>query len=90
MSGASNSGSGASSPAGSTAGFTTPETGRALIHDAQLKQLAERLGQLEESFPGFGLELVASLPGLPEDDLRTIISILSAHRRTLVAVSSAG
>ena len=53
-----------SSPAGSGAGFSTPETGRDLIHAAQLDQLRDRLGQLEESFQGFGEELKAALPGL--------------------------
>ena len=53
-----------SSPAGSGIGFSTPDTGRDLIHAAQLDQLRDRLGQLEESFQGFGEELKAALPGL--------------------------
>ena len=68
MSVASDSPSPGSSPG---VGFSTPQAGRDLIHAAQLEQLMEQLkaqlGQLDESFPGFGSELQASLPGLPED-----------------------
>ena len=57
-----------SSPAGTGVGFSTPDTGRDQIHAAQLAQLGEQLGQLDESFPGFGEELKAALPGLPKDE----------------------
>ena len=43
-------------------GFSTPQAGRDLIHAAQLEQLKAQLGQLDESFPGFGSELQVSLP----------------------------
>ena len=57
-----------SSPAGSGVGFSTPDTGRDLIHVAQLEQLRAHLGQLDEVASGFGAELQAALPGLPDDD----------------------
>ena len=71
-----------SSPAGSGVGFSTPETGRDLIHAAQMDQLRERLGQLEESFTGFGDELKAALPGLPTDE-----SLLAHSRRELASLA---
>ena len=72
-----------SSPAGDGGvGFSTPDTGRDLIHAAQLSQLGEQLGQLDESFPGFGEELKAALPGLPED-----ADLLKRSRHTKRALS---
>ena len=59
MSVASDSPSTGSSPG---VGFSTPQAGRDLIHAAQLEQLKAQLGQLDESFPGFGSELQVSLP----------------------------
>ena len=63
-------------------GFSTPQAGRDLIHAAQLEQLKAQLGQLDESFPGFGAELQASLPGLPEDS-----SLLKRSRRELASLA---
>ena len=63
-------------------GFSTPQAGRDLIHAAQLEQLKAQLGQLDESFPGFGSELQASLPGLPEDS-----SLLKRSRRELASLA---
>ena len=71
-----------SSPAGSGAGFSTPQTGRDLIHAAQLDQLREKLGQLEESFTGFGEELKAALPRLPSDE-----ALLARSRRELASLA---
>ena len=70
------------SPAGSGDGFSTPQTGRDLIHAAQLDQLREKLGQLEESFTGFGEELKAALPGLPSDE-----ALLARSRRELASLA---
>ena len=79
MSVASDSPSPGSSPG---VGFSTPQAGRDLIHAAQLEQLKEQLGSLDESFPGFGSELQASLPGLPADG-----SLLKRSRRELASLA---
>ena len=72
-----------SSPAGSGIGFSTPDAGRDLIHAAQLGQLREYLGQLDETTPGFGAELQATFPSLPEDD-----SLLGRSRRELASLAA--